>query len=139
MNDTKMKVLIVDDDTEFVEATATLLETKSYEVIKAYNGEEGFQKAKEEKPDLILLDVMMPGKDGFVLSRDMKAEGLTKKIPVIIITGISKEMNLPYHFEPDNTWLPVNAVLEKPVKPEKLLKTVEDVLQGKVLRDLSEG
>lgn len=121
------KVLVIDDDADLVEAVTTLLEAKGYAVVSAPNGEEGFKKAKSEQPGLILLDVMMTHKsEGFDLARSMKNDAATKDIPVVIITGIRKEMNLPFGFEPDSEWLPVKTVLEKPVKPDVLLKAVAE-------------
>ncbi len=121
------KILIVDDDPDFVEAMATLLEAKGYQIESANSGEEGFKKAKAVKPDLMLLDVMMTHKsEGFDIARNIKSDNATKDIPVVIVSGIRKEMNLPFGFEPNEEWLPVKAVLEKPVKPEVLLKTVSD-------------
>jgi len=121
------KILIIDDDVDLVEAITTLLDAKGYEVESAPDGEEGFAKAKEKSPDLILLDVMMTREsEGFDVAAKLKGEKTTKDIPIVMITGIRKEMNLPFGFEPDDNWLPVKAVLEKPVKPEVLLKTVEE-------------
>jgi CheY-like chemotaxis protein len=82
---------------------------------------------RSESPDIILLDVMMTHKtEGFDITRNLKATQETKDIPVVMITGIRKEMNLPFGFEPDEDWLPVKVLLEKPIKPELLLKAVED-------------
>ena len=120
-------VLMIDDDPEFVEATTNLLEAKGYEVVSAANGKEGMEKAKAVNPDIILLDVMMTTEsEGFDVAREMHKEDSLKNTPVIIITGIRKEMNLPFGFEPDEEWLPVKAVLEKPIKPDVLLSTVEE-------------
>ena len=121
------KILIIDDDADYSEAIATLLETKGYEVDSASDGTEGFKKAKSGLPNLILLDVMMTHKsEGFDVARSLKNEPTTQHIPVVIISGIRREMNLPFGFEPDKDWLPVKAVLEKPIKPEVLLKAVEE-------------
>jgi CheY-like chemotaxis protein len=121
------KILIIDDDADFVEAISTLLDAKGYEVSSASDGEEGFKKAKASVPNLILLDVMMATKtQGFDIAVNLKKEAKTKDVPVVMITGIKRDMNLPFGFEPDEDWLPVKAVLEKPVKPEVLLKAVED-------------
>ncbi|MGA3051817.1 MAG: response regulator [Chitinispirillaceae bacterium] len=126
------KILIVDDDADMVEATVNLLQVKGYTAISSLNGEEGFAKAKVEKPDLMLLDVMMTNdKEGFEIARRLKEDPITKNIPVIIVTGIRSAKGLPFGFEPDNDWLPVNAVLEKPVKPDELLKKVEEMLKKK--------
>jgi len=119
------KVLMIDDDPEFVEAITNLLDAKGYEVHTASNGKDGVAKAKAENPDIILLDVMMTTKhEGFDTAREMHEDETIKDTPIIIMTGIRREMNLPFGFEPDETWLPVKQVLEKPVKPEVLLKAV---------------
>ena len=121
------KILIVDDDSDFVEAMTSILESKGYSVASAPNGTEGFAKAKETLPDLMLLDVMMSTKtEGFDLARNLKGENSTKDIPVIMITGIRKDMNLPFGFEPDPDYLPVKALLEKPIKPDELIRAVEE-------------
>jgi DNA-binding response OmpR family regulator len=121
------KILVIDDDADFKEAIETLLEAKGYEVMTASDGKEGFKKAKEASPQLILLDVMMTHKtEGFDIALNLKNEASTKAIPVIMVTGIRREMSLPFGFEPDENWLPVKQVLEKPVKPEVLLKAVQE-------------
>jgi two-component system, OmpR family, alkaline phosphatase synthesis response regulator PhoP len=121
------KILIIDDDVDLIDAITTLLDAKGYEVISAENGNDGCKKAKAENPDLILLDVMMTKKtEGFDTARVLKDNAETKDIPIIMVTGIRKEMNLPFGFTPDSDFLPVKAVLEKPVKPEILLKLVQD-------------
>jgi len=125
-------VLMIDDNPEFVEATTNLLEAKGYEVVSAANGKEGIEKAKTVSPDIILLDVMMTTEsEGFDVARGMQKEETLKNTPVIIITGIRKEMNLPFGFEPNDEWLPVKAVLEKPVKPDVLLSTIEENIGGR--------
>lgn len=121
------KILVVDDDADYREAVAILLEAKGYEVAHATNGEEGFRRAHDEKPDLILLDVMMTNTtEGFDIARKLHDDPVTKDIPVITVTGIIKETKVAFKYEPDETWLPVKAVLEKPVKPEVLLKAVAE-------------
>jgi DNA-binding response OmpR family regulator len=121
------KVLMIDDDPEFVEAITNILDAKGYDVVSAGDGKDGVAKAKQEKPDIILLDVMMTTKsEGFDVARELSKDANLKGTPVIMLTGVRKEMNLPFGFEPDPDWLPIKAFLEKPVKPEVLLKTIED-------------
>ncbi len=121
------KVLVIDDDNEFVEAMTNVLDAKGYNVDSAPNGKVGIAKAKERKPDIILLDVMMTTKsEGFDVARELNKDKKLKDVPIIMITGVRKEMKLPFGFEPDETWLPVKGVLEKPVRPDVLLKTVEE-------------
>lgn len=120
------KVLMIDDDPEFVDAISNLLDAKGYEVHTASNGKDGVAMAKAENPDIILLDVMMTTKhEGFDVARELHDDPTTKETTIIMMTGIRREMNLPFGFEPDTTWLPVKAILEKPVKPEVLLKAIE--------------
>ncbi len=122
------KILMIDDDPEFVDATSNLLDAKGYDVVTAPNGKEGVEKAQKNKPNLILLDVMMTTKsEGFDVARELHKDESLRNTPVILITGVRKEMNLPFGFEPDETWLPVERVLEKPVKPDVLLDAVSKV------------
>ena len=121
------KVLMIDDDPEFVEAISNLLDAKGYDVYTASNGKDGVKKAKAENPDIILLDVMMTTKnEGFNVARELHDDQTLQSTPIIIMTGIRREMNLPFGFEPDETWLPVKQVLEKPVKPEVLLTAISE-------------
>lgn len=121
------KVLMIDDNPEFIDAITNILDAKGYDVVSANDGKDGVAKAKKELPDIILLDVMMTTKsEGFDVARELSKDANLKGTPVVMLTGVRKEMNLPFGFEPDADWLPVKAFLEKPVKPETLLKTIED-------------
>ena len=82
------KILIVDDDPDLVEAVTMILESKKYDVVAAYGGIEGLDKAKTEKPDLIVLDVMMPDKDGYAVCKELKADPQLNKIPVLLLTAV---------------------------------------------------
>lgn len=123
------KILIVDDDPDFRDSVKSILEDGGFEVTAAENGAEGLKKALASPPNLFILDVMMTtDSEGFELARELKKNPVTQNIPAIILTGIRKAKGLPFSFEPDSEWLPVKAVLEKPVTPEKLLKTVRSAL-----------
>ena len=120
------KILIVDDDPDFVESNKDLLEAQGYDVITAATGESGLKAAIQERPDLMLLDVMMAhDTEGFEISRKIPEQPELRDMKVLLITGIRKAKDLPYGFEPDKTWLPVDKVLEKPVPPEKLLEEIK--------------
>ena len=82
----KARILLVDDDADFVESTKIVLESKPYEVIVAVNGDDGLHKAREEKPDLILLDIIMPVQDGFTAAAHLKKVPTLAKIPVLMVT-----------------------------------------------------
>jgi len=123
------RILVVDDDKEFIESITAVLEHDGYKVSVAHNGTDGYNKAKKDKPDLMILDVMMTNdSEGFEVARKLHEDAETKHLPVVMITGIRKAKGLPFAFEPDEDWLPVKAVLEKPVKPELLLKKVKEAL-----------
>ena len=119
------RILIIDDDTDFKEAITTLLEVKGYSVITADSGKEGIKRARQDKPGLILLDVVMSYRtEGLDIARELSGDTEAGDIPVILTTGIRREMNLSFSLEPDDKTLPVKAVLEKPIKPETLLKEI---------------
>ena len=126
----KKRILVVDDDVDYVDSTKDLLEAHGFEVLCAYDGEEGLKKAETEKPDLMILDVMMASNtEGFEIARKIPENEVLKNMPVIMVTGIRREMKLGYGFEPDESWLPVNQILEKPVEPAKLISIVNKAIQ----------
>jgi len=118
----KPKILLVDDDADFVQATSKVLKTKPFQIIVAYNGEEGIRKIREEKPDLVLLDVMMPVKDGFVVADELRKDPVISKTPVLALTSFSESLGQPFPFE-------VSEYLKKPIKPNELISTVEKHLK----------
>ena len=122
------KILLVDDDPVFVEATKAVLESK-YRVITAYNGDEGLEKARKQKPDLILLDVIMPTKDGFQVCSQLKKDPELAKIPVIMLTSFAqhgRDTNIPVSAGLE---LEAEGYIDKPISPEALLKQVETMLK----------
>ncbi|MFH1775897.1 MAG: response regulator [Chloroflexota bacterium] len=121
----KAKILLVDDDIDFVESTRIVLESKPYEVIVAKEGEEGLRKAREEKPDLIILDIIMPVKDGFTAAEQLKKDPQLSRIPVIMLTSFSarrQETSIPVS---RGLGLEAEDYIEKPVSPDDLLRRVE--------------
>ena len=125
----KAKILLVDDDVDFVEATKVILESKPYEVIVAYEGDEALRKAREENPDLVLLDIIMPVKDGFTAAEQFKKDPQLSKIPVIMLTSYSArraETSIPVS---RGLELEAEDYVEKPVSPEELLNIVAKYLK----------
>jgi CheY-like chemotaxis protein len=126
------KILVVDDDVQFVDTVKTLLENVGYKVDFAYQAQKGVELAKQSKPDLILFDAMFagpPGMDGIEAARELATVPELKNTPVIMISGIRKAMGLPFPLETDESWLPVRAFIEKPVKPDKLLAEIKSILR----------
>lgn len=124
------KVLIIDDDVDMVDAEKMVLENNGYTVSNAYNGEEGYQKILEVNPDVIILDVMMATpEDGFQLAYKLKEDEKLSKIPVVMVTSISKETGFKFDLEKDQDFLPVHQFIEKPIKPDQLLEAVEKAMK----------
>ncbi|MFC1914501.1 PleD family two-component system response regulator [Chloroflexota bacterium] len=125
----KAKILIVDDDADFVESTRIVLESKPYDVIVAVDGNDGLRKAKEEKPDLVLLDVIMPVKDGFTAAEQFKEDAELSKIPVLMLTSFSTKGGETGLARSRGYGLEAEDYIDKPVSPEELLKRVDKQLK----------
>jgi two-component system alkaline phosphatase synthesis response regulator PhoP len=126
---TKAKILLVDDDKDFVEATTLVLESKPYEVVVAYNGDEGLEKARKEKPDLIILDIIMPVKDGFTAAEQLKKAPELRNIPVIILTSFAEKRGETSLSVRQGLTLDTEDYVDKPVSPQELLRRVERLLK----------
>jgi CheY-like chemotaxis protein len=127
------KILIIDDDPDIVLAVRMCLEGEGYEVIEASSGAEGIEKIKSQKPDLIILDVMMETKtEGFQLALKLRSQDPTseyiqyKNIPILMLTAIHS--TTPLKFEPDIDYLPVEIFVDKPIDPDDLTGKVEWLL-----------
>ena len=122
--DRKAKILLVDDDADFVESTKTVLESNPYEVIVAVDGDKGLRLAKEQNPDLVLLDVIMPVKDGFTAAEQFKKDPQLSKIPVLMLTSFSQKgagSSIP---RGRGLTLEAEDYIDKPVTPGELLAVV---------------
>lgn len=120
------KILIIDDEIELTELVKFRLENQGYQVIVAYDGIGGLAKAREEKPDLIILDVMLPGMDGYKICRLLKFDEQYKKIPIIMFTA-RIEANEPKM----SAQMGAEAYLAKPFEPTILMEKVKELLKGK--------
>ena len=127
----KKHILVIDDDVQLVETVQVLLESVGYRVSHAYQAEKGMDLAKTANPDLILLDIMFagpPGPDGVEISRRLHDDPDLKDVPVLILSGVKKALDMPVKLAPDESFMPVKAFLEKPFKPEQLLTEIEKIL-----------
>jgi len=122
------KILIVDDDPDFVEATRIVLESDGYEVISASDGNEGLKRAREEQPDLIILDVIMSSiLDGLNVTQEMRDDPTLKRIPILMVTSIA---NTDYAaLFPTDEFVHIAGFLTKPVAPDTLLEHVGRLLK----------
>jgi len=124
-------ILVIDDDPDIVAAEKLILESRGFNVLTASNGKEGLNALKNHEVDIILLDVMMDTDDeGFQLSYQLKSDPKTAKIPILIVTSVSKVTGIPYSPKTDDYYLPVEDYIEKPVQPKELLRRIE-ILLGK--------
>jgi CheY-like chemotaxis protein len=122
------KILLIDDDPDFVEATRTVLESAPYQIVTAYDGDEGLVKVREEQPDLIILDIIMPTEDGFQVCEKLKADPELSRIPVIMLTSLSQKLSETTYSLADGMMLEAEDFIDKPVAPEELLKRVKRLL-----------
>ncbi len=126
------KVLVVDDDPDVREFNTTVVEENGYTPVVAENGEEGLKLVKKEKPDLVILDVLMPKQSGIRLYRELKTDKSLKDIPVVMLSGIAKRTFLRSQkalTEFGGEKVPEPQIyLEKPVEPEELAQTINNIL-----------
>ena len=126
------KILIVDDDLDLTKALKVTLESENYGVVTASDRMEGMEKIKAERPDLIILDVMMSTwQDGFEMARELKKDSqFIKNIPILMLTGVKGKTGINFESTAgDPIWCPVDGFLDKPVEPDILLAEVKKLLQ----------
>jgi len=124
----KKYVLIVDDDPDLVETVAMLLESKGYEVGKAYGGIEGEESIKKRRPDVLVLDVMMPRKDGYKLCKELKSNKWTQDIPVILLTAVGEAVSTTTYTHAEGMSTEAEEFISKPVDAKTLVEAVERLL-----------
>ena len=126
------KVLVVDDDPDVVTFNVTIVEECGFTPIVAKNGEEGLTQVKEQKPDLIILDVLMPRQSGIRLYRELKTDKSLSQIPVILLSAIAEKTFLRSQkalSEFGGEKIPQPKIyLEKPIEPEELAQTIKSIL-----------
>ncbi|NVM24535.1 MAG: response regulator [Desulfobacterales bacterium] len=125
----KKKILVVDDEPEMVKMLRMSLETASYEVIDAYNGQEGIDKTKKERPDAIIMDLMMPEKDGFVACKEIKSDPECAHIPILVLTAISDHLTQSRYAKSMGLELEAEDYIDKPVDPNLLLERLARLLE----------
>jgi DNA-binding response OmpR family regulator len=126
MGNNRKKILVVDDEPDLLNFLRAFLEDNGFDVIFASDGKECFKMAKEEQPDLITLDITMPEESGVRAFRNIQEDEKTKDIPVIIVTGVSKEFKKFIHTR--RKVQPPAAYMEKPVDTAELLAKINEIL-----------
>jgi DNA-binding response OmpR family regulator len=127
----KAKILLVDDDPDILEAMSAVLTTHDYTVITATDGQEGLVKLRLERPDLMILDLMMPGADGFTVCEEILDPRWVKytNIPIIVLTSVKKDAGLRRYELDTGLQLRVADYIEKPIDPPTLLAKVDTYLK----------
>jgi CheY-like chemotaxis protein len=126
----KTKILLVDDDPDFLEMHKAVLENHGYEVSTASSAQEGLGRVRAEMPDLVVLDLMMEKHDaGFSFSKMIKTDPLFKKIPILMVTSVAEATGYRFSLEEDGYWMKTDDFLDKPVSPDVLLEAVDKLLR----------
>ncbi|MBF0495792.1 MAG: response regulator [Deltaproteobacteria bacterium] len=131
----KKRILVVDDELDVRTFVSTLLETNGYRPITAENGVEALKKIRENKPDAVVMDIMMPQESGVLLYRDLKTDEHLKNIPVIVVSAVaqktfnhSQKMLDTYQ---GTVLPPPDVYIEKPVESDELLQTLKGFFEPK--------
>jgi two-component system response regulator RpaA len=125
------KILFIDDDDDLAEALSVLLQSAGYRVCRAADGEEGLRMAREERPDLILLDLMMPVKSGFTTAQELRQSEALLDVPIIALTSFGQNIGEIYGLPSDKAGTQFQGFLEKPVEPNVLLERIEQTLAAR--------
>ncbi len=126
METTKKKILVIEDQDDTLAYLTAVLEDNGYCAIGARDGVEGVEKAKEEKPDLITLDISMPEKSGIRTLKELQKDPVTEKIPVVIVTGLSDEFR--HYIQHRRQVVPPAGYISKPIDRKELLETIAKIL-----------
>ncbi len=127
------KILVVDDDPDILEAISMILESQGYQVVTARDGVEGLANLKAEKPDLMILDLLMPKMDGFAVCKELHDPRWAKyrDIPILILTSVREEASRRRYELETGLELDVDDYVEKPVSPDTLLERVGRLIKRK--------
>ena len=125
----KKKILLVDDDPDFVEAVKVIVESGGYEVRVACDGKEGLEAVAAERPDLIILDVMMPVMDGHHACAALKGDKKTADIPIILLTAVADRVTTSTYTHRDMLESEAEDYMPKPVEPKELLELIKSWLK----------
>ena len=126
-------ILVIDDDIDLVEIIRVTLENQGFKVIDAQTGARGLAMAKEQDPDLILLDVMMGKVDeGFQVAYELRSNDVTAETPILMLTAVTDQTGFDFDPAKDKDFLPVNEFLEKPISPRSLVDMIRKHLPTSV-------
>ncbi len=124
----KKTVLVVDDEPDFAAIVQTNLEKEGFQVEVAYNGDEGLEKVYASPPDAIVLDIMMPGKDGYQVCKELKADDKYADIPVILLTAVASHVTTTRYSHADGMSTEADDYIAKPASAEEITESIKRLL-----------
>jgi two-component system alkaline phosphatase synthesis response regulator PhoP len=125
----KTKILLVDNDVDFIDLNKAVLENSGFEVAVAFAGREVMDKVKFEQPDLIVLDLMMEKHDtGFGVAKALKADPIYRDIPILMLTAVLGETGMDFNQDLDGYWMKTDSFPHKPLSPDELIKRINELL-----------
>ena len=124
----KKKILVVDDEPDFAGIVQQNLEKEGFDVEVAYDGEEGLEKVKANPPDAIVLDVMMPGKDGYQVCSELKADDRYADIPIILLTAVASHVTSTRYSHRDGMSTEADDYLAKPASADQITESIKGLL-----------
>lgn len=125
----KPKILLVDNDVDFIDLNKAVLENNGFDVAVAYSGQETMDKVRFEQPDLIVLDLMMEKHDtGFGVAKALKSDPIYRKIPILMLTAVGAETGVDFSQELDGYWMKTDDYASKPLLPDALVAKVGELL-----------
>ena len=125
----KQHILVVDDDPDLVESITMKMESNNFRVTKAYDGVEAWERIKEDRPDLILLDVMMPRKDGYMVCDELKKDDQYKDITVVLLTAVGDAVTTTQYTHFGGKTTLAEDFIPKPIDLDKLMDIVKENLE----------
>lgn len=127
----KKKILIVDDNINFVKMNTAALEAAGYEVEAAYNSDEGFTKVEYGQPDAIVLDLMMERHDsGFTLAKRLKTHPVYRTIPILMLTAVGEATGFRFSMETDGYWMKTDDFADKPLEADDLVCRIGKLIEN---------
>jgi CheY-like chemotaxis protein len=125
----KQLILVVDDDPDLVESVSMKLESENFRVAKAYDGVEAMDRIKEERPELIILDVMMPRKNGYTLCDELKTSEAYRDISVVLLTAVAEAVTSTSYTHMDGKNTLADDYIPKPIELDRLMEIVKDLIE----------
>ncbi len=125
----KKRILVVDDEPDFASIVQGNLEKEGFEVEVAYNGVEGLEKVHANPPDAIVLDVMMPEKDGYEMCADLKGDEKYSDIPIVLLTAVASHVTSTRYSHADGMSTEADDYIAKPASAEEITRSVKDLLE----------